>query len=187
MGKYEKILIIFIVVLISFFVIVLFQMRNTRAIYNEQKESNSLVKTEGEMEKRLKDLEKKQNTLMIMSDKNIQPSLNNNKKIVKEASLKAVDIDLVKYLVTETINSENLKTKTRWQQTNSPGISVVAVNLDFEPVEESIMVWSGMGLLPVDSYRMQEAKLLLIIFQQPQEAFISGNNYINIRYFKKQI
>ena len=186
MGKYEKILIVFIVILIAFFAIVLIQMNNARSQYNKEKEINSLDKTDDKLQQRLSELEEKQKTLEEKTDKKTQVIIKDEKK-PSEKPLNRVDVDLVKYLVTETINKDNLQTKTRWQPTNTSGISVIAVKLDFEPVEDSIMVWSGMGLLPVDSYRVQDVNTLLIIFQQTQEAFVAGNNYINIRYFKRKI
>ncbi len=86
--------------------------------------------------------------------------------------------------ITENVNRDNLNTKATWNQTNRSGLYIVNIALEKEPFEKTILVWTGLGLLPASGYNVN-GKTLSVILQQTREEFMSGNNFINIRYIAK--
>lgn len=88
--------------------------------------------------------------------------------------------------ITEVINRENLDTKTIWNPTNKPSAYILSINLQQEPNGKTILVWTGLGILPFSSYRA-EGRVLNILFTQSKEAFINNNNFINVRYIPKAV
>ncbi len=87
--------------------------------------------------------------------------------------------------IIENIVSSNIDTKTAWNQTNKANLYVVSVKLEKEPYPNSILVWTGKGLLPFSAYKTQGLNMS-IMFNQSKEDFISSNNFINIRYIPKR-
>lgn len=89
--------------------------------------------------------------------------------------------DLPDSFVTEVVSRDNVDSKAVWNQTNRPDVFLVSVRLEREPNPNTLLVWTGLGVLPFNAYRV-DGKTLSILFEQPREAFIASNNFINIRY-----
>ena len=87
--------------------------------------------------------------------------------------------------ITDIINNSNVNERTVWQKTNQQNVYIVSIRLNHQPYENTILIWTGTGILPSSSYKI-ERTTLSVILNQPKEAFVSSNNFITIRYLPKE-
>ena len=92
--------------------------------------------------------------------------------------------EIAENFMTESVNRENISQKATWNATNKPNIFIVSINAEKEPNPKTAFVWTGNGILPVGSYKI-EGKVVSIILQETKEEFLQQNNFINIRYLPK--
>ncbi|MBN1353664.1 MAG: hypothetical protein JW994_03215 [Candidatus Omnitrophica bacterium] len=84
----------------------------------------------------------------------------------------------------ESINPENVDNRAVWGKTNKSDLYIVTTHLEKTPLPNSVIIWTGLGILPYEAYRI-EGNSVSIIIRQSKETFVSSNNYINIRYASK--
>ncbi|MDD4202961.1 MAG: hypothetical protein PHQ52_05785 [Candidatus Omnitrophica bacterium] len=186
MGRYDKLLMLFIGLLVFFIFLMVFRIgcSKDKEILPEKKITDTHV---GEsLNEKIQRLEERQ--------RDLEQKLLDNKKDISEDQQRDDNVNiqqvtpleghLADYLVTETVTKENIAQKAVWQATKTQGIYLVSVNLENEPIENSLLIWTGMGILPLKSYKLN-GKVLSIIMQQPQQQFIAESDFINIRYFRK--
>jgi len=181
MLRQQHIIIFFVVLLIAFFII--FGIKSTQDEVDKKSPSKKYKTTD--IAKEINELKNSQAAI-----KATLASLES--KIRNQAPVSATTEDLTEdqsaqfsgVFITEAINRKNAGTKAKWQDTNQPNAFIISVYLENEPAPSSLLVWTGLGILPFSAYKV-EGNILNIIFQQSQEVFMNANNYINIRYFPK--
>jgi len=168
--KYEKIIITFIVLLAVFSAVIFIQR------FTSGREGGRTAAGIEDVKRENEDLRFRLNALEKAVDP-ARPSSN-------PSAAFQVSGDITDRFVTVLVNRENIDSISVWNNTKMPGISFVNVSLTRDPAPETIMVWTGMGVLPVNAYKVQD-KTISVIMQQSKEDFIASNNYINIRYIAR--
>lgn len=93
--------------------------------------------------------------------------------------------DLAERFVTDVIQKDNVNEKALWNATNMNGVYIATIKLESKPYENTLLVWTGLGLLPVSAYNYKNGAVSLIMMQTKDE-FIANNNFINIRYISRE-
>lgn len=177
MNKYQKI----ITVSCLGFIILLYIIFGVKhSVLSRQVASGSSFEPGG-IKETLSGIQRKQISLETRLDK-IEIMIAANPKAANPGSSQASQASTpAGIFINENIFKDNLDTKAIWNPTNKPNVFIVAIKLQEEPDPNSLLVWTGMGMLPFDAFTSQ-GDTLSILFQQSKEAFVAGNNYINIRY-----
>lgn len=174
MIQQKHIIIFFVILLLAFFIIFAVKFSD------DNKKASSPKKTKKQdLATQIKEL--KNNQAAIKATLASFNSKIRTEPIAASGTENPISSYLADYFITETINKDNAGTKAVWNQTNQPNAYVISVYLEKEPHPKTLLVWTGLGILPFSAYRA-ERNILNIVFQQSQETFSSSNNYFNIRY-----
>lgn len=173
MLKYEKIIPVFVGLLVVFFILIGLKWIGIGFSKNSNQETISTLREE------IKELKREQTALkMRLGDYESmrvqdQSAANPQDEIPQNLNPSNFIVDIV--------TKDNIDLKAKWSTTNKDGIYVLTIRLDYEPQPGLVLVWTGMGMLPVTSYSIN-AGSVSIATQQTREMFIASNNFVNVLY-----
>lgn len=176
MLKYEKIIPVFIGLLAVFFILIGLKWIGIGFSKNSNQETISTLRDE------IKELKREQTALkMKLGDyESMQAqghgAVNPQDEISQNLNPSNFIVDIV--------TKDNVDLKAKWSTTNKEGIFMLTVRLDYQPQPGLVLVWTGMGMLPVTSYSIN-AGSVSIATQQTREMFIASNNFVNVLYVPK--
>jgi len=176
MIKYERIVGFFVILLIVFFIII--GLKWGCELNNGVEEDQTTLNINKEIIKLKREIKNIKARVA-----NVEHSLGAG--VSAEVSVPSVNIDsIAKQYTTVYISRENVNNRVIWKTTNKDNVFIVSINLEQEPYPDTILAWTGNGMLPTAAYNVS-GNIMSVIMQQPKKAFIATNNFIVVRYLAK--